>query len=61
MKRRDVLIGLGGMAATPALAQVGAPAVAGLGVETEAPAAAAPGGAVGAVAPAGGVVAGAPI
>ena len=26
MKRRDVLIGLGGMAATPALAQVGAPA-----------------------------------
>ena len=28
MKRRDVLIGLGGMAATPALAQVGAPATA---------------------------------
>jgi peptidyl-prolyl cis-trans isomerase A (cyclophilin A) len=26
MKRRDVLIGLGGMAATPALAQIGAPA-----------------------------------
>ena len=26
MKRRDVLIGLGGMAATPALAQISAPA-----------------------------------
>lgn len=46
MKRRDVLIGLGGMAATPALAQIGAPAAtppAGATPPTAPPAAAAAG------------------
>lgn len=45
MKRRDVLIGLGGMAATPALAQIGAPAAPPVGATapTAPPAAAAAG------------------